>query len=864
MAVLTPLLKVTRNVFKGYAKDTLKMPDNLVRSAEEYFDMHPSATLFPNKASLEEIKMEDVHQAIRIGYTKRREHELDTSLNSVLKDAEKQGLDKNRNIFEFINMRLKTNSAGLEEKHKAFVGALETNIQKAGGKNAFSIFNLAYSNPKALKNNFNLTNEQVFTALAKPEYADNDTLRIIGKVYRELDDQFTKELQDVGMLGDLDDFVVPMTPNPNVIESLGQKGLEDTLTTYTLMTADRAKIVAKQYLDASKKFGPQRAKVSFPKRYLKFREGREGIRDQFMFYKTITGLTDENSGVLERMIHHKEKVLQKAYMYKEFGMHPEETINKIWQKQKKGKVDDELKSMTDFQSKNLKTFEATMGYLPAEYGAVRFYADAINKFISATYGAPQSLPRNFGIDNTMHPMSIKDALINNQGHVGFLGQRIMNPLVQVLSGGLQPKLRRGLNDILNVMDFAQTNNAMFVTQGLRRENFVGDTIDLAGSKSYGEKIGRTLNTMAGKLNYAVQNLAGNVTHYDATTAVNIVNTGTAFSELILKSIDYQHFKKSIGPLGEKYLDWHFGIGEAEFLALKEAYQTIAQPIPTGRVKKILGFQDNKIILPTMLEKMDDSIAERYRKKGETNEAFKHRLRIAYHSMLTHQRNLSQTGLYRANRVVEQGLVRGSFMDIILRAFAPFFNITHAQHYDGLRAGLSMSMYGTPYNTGYSDTLRSMKGISYWTRAFSYYTAGAYVTMALKDTLNGREPRILDNKQTALMIAGSGVGGIPFSIAQQSFYMGGKKKGGYYGESPLGDVIHSTIELFDKMGEDNKGAYRLARYIQKTSGVGKLWWAKGIVDNFSRNTLLREEDRIALEKWYEEEMKSPFYGTGRKE
>ena len=108
------------------------------------------------------------------------------------------------------------------------------------------------------------------------------------------------------------------------------------MTKYTLISLEGATKIANDYFKAATKYGPQRGKISFPKRQLQFADGREGLVNQFHFYKTITGLDDSNSGVLERLIYHKEKVLQKAYFFKEFGMHPEETINKIYQKMKKG------------------------------------------------------------------------------------------------------------------------------------------------------------------------------------------------------------------------------------------------------------------------------------------------------------------------------------------------------------------------------------------------------------------------------------------------------------------------------------------------------------------------------------------------
>ena len=56
----------------------------------------------------------------------------------------------------------------MEEEHKAFVGGLETELLKKGGKEALNVYQLAFQNPKRLKRDFGITNEDVFIALADP------------------------------------------------------------------------------------------------------------------------------------------------------------------------------------------------------------------------------------------------------------------------------------------------------------------------------------------------------------------------------------------------------------------------------------------------------------------------------------------------------------------------------------------------------------------------------------------------------------------------------------------------------------------------------------------------------------------------
>ena len=417
-------------------------------------------------------------------------------------------------------------------------------------------------------------------------------------------------------------------------------------------------------------------------------------------------------------------------------------------------------------------------------------------------------------------------------------------------------MRESLTEMLDLFGFATSNNALFQTQGLRRENFFGDVLDVKGEKSMTEKIGRVFNDFAGKMNYFMQGISGNIAHYDATTAVNILNNSSAFSSLILKRVRYKDFLDSMGLKGVRTLDWHFGIGENEFNALKDSFRSISKVLPASKVRTVLGFGDQRVLLPTMLSEMPDDVARKYKKNTETINQFKERLRVSYHSLLTHQRNMSQTGLYRGNRIVDQSLARGTFIDLILRPFAKFFNITEAQHYDGLRVGLSMSLYGSPYNTNYGATLLNRKGLGYWARAVGLYGSGAYATLMAKDILSGREPRALTPKQMGLIMASSGVGGIPFSLFTQTFYSGARKGGNYYGDSPLGSLLSDTRKLYDAATDADP--YKFVKFVQNSSGVGKLWWVKGTTDHLIRHTFLDDGERLALEKWYADELKSPFY------
>ena len=860
------ILSSSRAAFKNFIMSRSKLPEAYKKSAVEYLDIYEPSEIVPSYALKDIDKLDDegIKNVIRKGYSMERKKDLTGKLDQVLADSKNfKKQDPDRNAFEFIDQRIKTNSAAVEETHKAFVGSLENEVLKAGGKNVFRIYQLAFNNPGALKKNLGISNEDMYIALANPDYAKTPELRILGKAYRKLDQDFVKRFQSTTLLGEMSDFVASMNPNPSVAESLGVNGMRDVLVKYTKISEKNAIKVAKEYFKLLRTEGRHQAHVAFARRQLEFRgEGLENIRNQYGFYKIMTGLDDETAGVMERLLSHKEKLAQKAYFFKEFGEGPEEVINTIFQKLKEGKDVKRAKALSNYQKKAIRSLEFGMGRGYAEYSSLRYWVEAIDKFTSAIYGAPQSLLRNLDIDYTMHALSIKKAFLDSKGGVGFFADRFAKPLMFMGRNVFTREARRGLNDFLNVMDFAMTNNALFQTQGLRRENFFGDVIEIPKDMSLSEKLGMVANKGAGWMNYQIQSLTGNIAHYDATTAVNVANNALAFSELILKNMDYDSFIRATGPLGEKTLFWHFGIGRREFNALKEMFDKVSGEVPDTKIKKLLGFGGKRIILPQMLKDAPAEILEKYRKKGETIDQFREHLRISYHSFLTFQRNMAQTGLYRANRVIDKGLMRGTFVDLLLRPFAKFFNITHAQHYDGLRTGLSISLYGSPYNVGYGSTMMTKKGMAYWGRAVAYYGSGSMAVLMTKDMLNGREPRAMTKKQWALALASSGVGGIPLSIPIQSLYGGGKKgSGSFYGDAPLGSFLSDTIDLFEVFKKGD--SYHIAKWIQNTTGFGKIWWARGMTDKLMRDWFLDDNSRIALEKWYATKLKSPFYG-GKKD
>ena len=798
--------------------------------------------------------------AIRRSYSEHAKHQMGMKLDEALVHSAKNipNHKVSDTVFGFYRSHIDSVSETVDEARKKFLGDWERSLEQTDGRNGLKVFSMLVNQPGMAKKNFGIEGLDVFRALHTPETATTPFLKNMGTTYRQLDKQFVKSLQQISPLGDIPDYVVSLKPNPHIAESLGVNRLAALYEKYTLLNDKQAKTLANDYLAGISYQNRSPTSVVFPQRGIKFRPGEQGIRDQYSLWLAINGIKPDDPDVLARVLRAKELTLQKAYFYHKFGTDPVGVISEGFKKHKGfAKSVEDVRDLAEKQKVVLKRLEIASGFEYAEYNALKYMADGANKFISALYGASGSKIRNVFLDYTKHPTSIRDAFISQEGPIIFYHNRFLKPLQATILSGLSRKFRNSVNDVLNVMDFAQTNTSLFHTMGLKQENFMGDVFDSLKKQSVWEKAAQTFDKTMGRFNNFIHGISGNIAHFDTTTAVNVYNTAAAFSNLILKSINYDEFMRGIGPLGKAYLSDLFGIGKNEFLALKEAYSAIKQTVKAHEVKRVLGFDDIDILLPSQMNKMPDSIALKYRKPFETVDQFKARVRIAYNSLLTNQRNLAMTTLHRSNRFVEQGLQRGTFIDTLLRPFTQFANIEYGQQYN-LRVGMAMSLYGTPFNINFKNQIFNKRGALAWGKALGFYGAGAMMTVSAKDILQGRQPREWTPGQLALVFAGSGVGGIPLSIIAESFYAM-HKKSGFYSTTPLGSFLEVFGEAFD-FGDPNQ-AFRFAKALQSASGVGRLWYTRGFIDKLMRDSLLDDRARQNMETWYREEMRSPFVFEG---
>ena len=858
--MLTGLIK--NRVFLNHLKHTLKMTDEAASAVNNYAVKYGESVL-PKMTNIVDFGEQHVKDTVKKGYTLRRSEELLSNLDEVLKDIKpKKELSYSENVKNFVDTRIKTTSAAAQEVFGFTVDKFERGLHQKGGNSLYKMYQWAYQNPRKLKETMNISNKDMFKALSVPGLAKNDMLRALGESFQEMDSVLVEKLKLVtsNTFDARAGYVFPLSPNPGVVESLGEKGFAEIIAKYTLSSEKAAQKISKEYFKNLRSAGPRNIKVDFDPRKLRFSQkgdlSEEGLDNMFEYFKAVSGLNDDAS-VIAGAVGYKEKAIEKAYFFREFGDDAESTIKGLYHKAKLGKGDDQtLKELASGFNTNIRRLENALGYASEEYNTLKYWMLGLDKGMSAIYGAPGSFIRNAVIDFTGHAAVIQSSLLQGQqGVIGFMSDRFFKPIGLMIKGVADTRgTRKALGEFLDVFDFGMTNNSMFASKGIRGENFHADIDGITTASTKSEKYARGFNEATGRFNNFMQGIAGNMLHYDATSALNVAKSAQAFTNLVLKNTNYKSFLDAMGPMGRKYLKWNFDLGEREIGALIESAQHLKAKLPSPKIKRALGFNDTEILFPKQLSKMDDSIARKWKMPTETAEQFKERVRVSYHSMLTHQRNLSQTGLSKANRLTDEGFMKGSFIEVMLRPFAKFADITHAQHYDGLRVGLSMAMYGSPYNTGYMTQLSTKKGLFYWARAMSFYGGSAITAVWIKDLLQGRTPRSITPKQLALVMAGSGVGGLPASVFQQTFHTGMKGSTNFWEGSPFGDWLIDMQELFKNMN-NQRAYYKGAKFIQKTSGVGKLWWSRGMVDNLINKAFLDPHERIYLDSWYEKQLGS---------
>ena len=827
-----------------------KIPKVLQNKVVQHINAYGDA--FFDEDSFKNFTVDSAREVLDTSHSRETIKTLAKGAENVVEPIkDKIGFNNITRLKNYFDMVVDSSSALGSEANKKVLGDFEKRLFDLEGRNGISIYNNLAKRPTKVYNALGITGKDVYVALADPDMAKNRILKNLGVAFRETDKEVTNSLERISLFTGRKGFVLSFNPDPLRVESLGYLGLTDALRKYTVLAENQIGGFAEKYLETARS-GGKSLHTQFPSRLLKFRKGVEGLEDQYELLKVLTGLEDQDS-LLELILKEKENNINRAYLYSKLGSKPEEAVQEVFRGYKLGLKAGELESIGQAEQRVIHKIKLAYGALPQDYGTMGLVADGVNNLMSGIYGASVGTIRNIFLDYPLHSLSLKKALLTDEGSPGFYFNRFFRPLSEMFQGALSSDRRAKLNDFLNSMDFGHTQRVYFGVLGLRGESYGDDFARTLKSPKKAEQYGESFRKGMTTFLHSMLKYSGSFLHTDATSAVNFMNTAMSFSNIVLKAgAEYGEFQTRLGPLAKNYMSALFGIGESEFKALSHVYKVHSKSLPAGEIKQSLGFQDLKVLLPGDIENLSGEVVRKYAKAFETPEQFKERLKNSYKSMLLHQRNLAQPHVYRSNRIVEAGLLKGQYIDMLLRFFSAFFNITHEQH-RSLKVGLSIGIFGTPYDQSLVKQLGSGKGRMEWAKTLGLYSAGAVNVIWAKDLLSGRRPRALDTETFALLLASSGVGGIPLGLIGD--ILATRKKDSFYSISPLGSYLDTVQSLFS-----SNSAYSTVKAVGKVSGYPQLWYAKGAVDKLFREAFLDRGEKKRLENWYRDTLRSPFLGS----
>lgn len=853
--MLIPFSKAFPNFTKNFPKspklinkyDILyqQKPDirKYFQSIEEYLGKYSS--LDDKKESLDILKdasSEALYNSFRSFYSKSREDEIFHNLKNSFKKDEL----KDVTLKGFFNTKLESSSQASEESFRNLVFKMEKNIHQISGNEGLKVFQDYFIDFDKSSKIYGFKEIDFYKAFKNPDLVNNPILKSIGKVYKEIDTDLIKNLHNFNAIGILDDYVVPLNPNFFVVKSLGVKGLKNHILKYANnIDENNASEIAKDIYNNIIKSSGVTNELNFTSRRLTF----NSIEDEFNYYKGITDLSGDSNTLIKSIFEHKENLLRNAYLYKEFGKNPQETINKIFSKVLQENKEDVnfIEKVQEIHSSLRKSLDLAQGKNYSESPTMQYLASAIEKYTSGIYGATRGLPRNFLQDFT-HGALFNKAFLSKETIGGYYFTRVLKPFSVLVGrfGELIKKdntLKKELDELLDIFNFSSSNSSFFGEQGFRSSNIGLDNVNPNVSSSL-EKFFKNLNIKAGKFNHLLHNITGNTFHFDVTTALNLMKNSKGFTYVLNKAETYEDFLKIIGNQGEEYFKNIFEIGEKEFYALKSLDKTL---IKSNSLIKKLGFKnEHNIILPQSIKNLSDSKIKDFKRVGESVEEFRERLEMSYYSYLTHQRHLGQTVLTRTNKILNRGLMKGSFIDLILRPFALFANITQGQ-YDALRVGLSLQMYGNPYQISFKSVIRNKEYLTLHAKAAVFYASAATTVVWMKDILDGKTPRTIGPEEFLLIGATSGYGGILLNM----FGSLGFEYSGVYGGTALGSYLDQGFNALNN-------PHSFGKFLQTTSGVGRIWYAKGIIDYVMREALLDNHEQARLERFYRDQLGSSIY------
>ena len=737
---------------------------------------------------------------------------------------------------------------------KNFEHAFDSVSDKLLAKQYKEYFSLSIFNPAKLYSKTGISQKDIFLSLkghvntvpAKQKYLENLT-----SAYKQIDDRFINIFKDIANVGNLKNYVAPVWAFSENLVKIQKEELAELFVKHTnIKDRSKALIMAeklqKRALNTGKgehnlipeiKTGKQTKtkgllSIESDVRSLQF----DSDEAEYFFLKGINMDWTNNNSLMQSVITNKEKGVIRGMFYKEFGANPYENIKDvIYEVSKKHNL------KGDVNVKRIRQkLEFAFNINIANEGSLKNVTDTFDKMLSATYGAVTSLPRQAFIDATNHASAIRKASFDNRPVHKFWFDRFYTPLsataknaFKTATGG-DNTAQKQMDNLLNIMGFSSYNSATFKSFGFGYQNQV--QLETIAGKEGLEYITSYMSYLAGKFNENMHKIAGNVVHYDAGNAVNILNNSVGFTNTLLKNTDYADISRAFGKK-IRYMEDFFGMGEREFTALKQVKRT---KISGKDYSHFIGANKNmEFITFDNILNLGDDVANHFKKSGETAEAFKQRLALNFYQMMSDQAQKAQSHVTKTRIYTDRWVKRGTFLDLILRPTAfKFMNITEIQ-LANLKRGIGIQMYGSPFEGSFTGSAFKPKLFKEWVNAFAWYSTGAISLMHTKDVLHGRKPRKLNAENLMYAEIQSGLFGVSGMLFEMSKNLAQKGR--------LNTVGDSYVKLSKNLFDEKTNSVDYMKWLKRSSGVGSLWYTSPVMDYLIHKEQDFVKDRV---KYYQ--------------
>ena len=797
-------------VDRPYINDYLESIENTIKD----FDSHSQDTVRPFLNQLLTGNEENIKTAYNEVLTESKSVDLLKSLNHIPKENFKKA------AYNSIKMRFSGVNILYQNSYLRFENRLSKALNSLSSEH-HSAFSYLLKDPDRFERLYKISQDKLAEHIISGRSTNNSVLDGIIKVYRKADQDLINEIQSAGVtIGNIDGYGSPLSIPADSIYNIGIPRFREIFQENVSNVSTRQLDGIINFLKESSEDFTYSSRFSFPVRKLEFFSPRNEIN----FYKEVNGL-DSNYSLFSLMMSHKANIIKKSAIVSQFGIDPKKTIKKFINKVKnRQKLDKTLvKELKDIETNFNRLVDVYNGRHTVDSVFAEKLGDMVSAITTFSLSAGGVVLRNSLFDGTINRAAVTQAIYNPKYTLG--GEivetfRNFGVLASQAIGGRADK--KVVNEVLDVLGFGSALDSLSHFGLLSYEN-------IYDVRSPITKLDKGMASVANFFHGANNKLlkwTGQHTLFDFTRAKHIIKTEQLWTTMLDNVRDYDSWFQSLSSIEKrqvKYMESAYGLGKKEFDILKKVNRTEIKA-------KLFGRKIPHFITPDSILNSKDIAS--YKDLQKTAIAWQNFIYNSSHGALP-------IPILGASVTARSGLhSSSSWMRLLLKPMFKFADISQSQ-WDNAVERVALATYGDRRKGVGFD-----KSLVHFTKAALIYLGGFMGVMWAKDLLLGRNPTDFtkpENLTNAFLQ--SGFGGYPMFMTNQMFNLFNNNDQGIYSTSPLGSVFRN----FENIGKvvtakNKKDMYKGLRSVSKFTGIGTMWYMRGLIDRSLQEALLNEYDK----------------------